>query len=196
MGTGGRVALRLVADFGGERRFRGRLPHHHARSCETEPDSFPVRSVKINVPVPFFRARLVQAAAVAQQLRDAFPFETAPQYLIRDRDGIYGREVRNCLRALNVEEVVIAPRSPWQNPCVERFFGSLRRECLNHFLVFNERQLQRIVSAYLSYYHQCRPHLSLANNAPELRAVEPAGSGAVVALPHLGGLHHRYARCA
>jgi transposase InsO family protein len=136
------------------------------------------------------------AAWVAQQLREAFPFETAPQYLLRDRDATYGREVRDCLRALNVEEVVSAPRSPWQNPYVERFFGSLRRECLNHVLVFNERQLRRIVSAYLTYYHQCRPHMALVNNAPEARAVELPCRGRVVAQPHLGGLHHRYARCA
>src|SRR5262249_12597310 len=136
------------------------------------------------------------AAWVAQQLREAFPFGTAPSYLIRDRDSIYGEEVRRCLRSLGVEEVLTAPRSPWQNPYVERFFGTLRRECLNHLLILSERHLLRILQDFLSYYHRARTHMALANNAPEPRVVEPPSAGRVRAIPFLGGLHHRYTRCA
>ena len=100
------------------------------------------------------------------------------------------------MHALHIEEVVIAPRSPWQNPYVERFMGSLRRECLNHLLIFNERRLRRILREYLTYYHQSRPHMALANNAPEPRIVEPSSQSRVLALPQVGGLHHRYVRCA
>jgi transposase InsO family protein len=132
---------------------------------------------------------------VSQQLREAFPFETSPLYLIRDRDGIYGTEVRRCLASLNVEEVVTAPRSAWQNPYVERIIGSIRRECLDHIIVVNERHLRHILSAYLDYYHLARPHLGLGHDAPEPRAVEPPERGRVVAEPMVGGLHHRYRRC-
>ena len=133
---------------------------------------------------------------VSQQLRQAFPFETAPRYLIRDRDGIYGDEVRRCLASLNVAEVVAAPRSPWQNPYCERLVGTLRRELLNGVIVLNERHLRRILSSYITYSHQARPHMGLGNNAPEPRAVEPPECGRVVAEQMVGGLHHRYRRCA
>jgi putative transposase len=133
---------------------------------------------------------------VSRQLREAFPFETAPRFLIRDRDSIYGREVRQSLENMDVEEVLIAPRSPWQSPYVERFIGSLRRECLDHVIVLDERHLHRVVSEYLAYYHASRAHLSLDRNAPLPRAVEPPAAGRVVSEPHLGGLHHRYRRVA
>ncbi|HEY7424636.1 MAG TPA: integrase core domain-containing protein [Gemmataceae bacterium] len=136
------------------------------------------------------------AAWVSQQLREAFPFETAPRYLIRDRDGIYGAEVRRCLAGLPIEEVLTAPRSPWQSPYVERLIGSIRRELLDHVLVLNERHLRRLLSSYLDYYHRARPHMGLGHNAPEPRAVEPPERGRVVAEPMVGGLHHRYHRCA
>ena len=136
------------------------------------------------------------AAWVSRQLRETFPFETAPRYLIRDRDGIYGAEVRHCLASLNIEEVVTAPRSPWQNPFVERLIGSIRRECLDHVIILNEGHLRRLLSFYLAYYHQARPHLGLGHNAPEPRAVEPPERGRVIAEPMVGGLHHRYRRCA
>jgi transposase InsO family protein len=97
---------------------------------------------------------------------------------------------------MGMDEVVLAPRSPWQSPYVERFIGSLRRECLDHVIVLNERHLHRIVSAYLTYYHQARAHLSLGRNAPVPRAVEPAANGGVVSVPMVGGLHHRYRRVA
>jgi putative transposase len=136
------------------------------------------------------------AAWVAQQLREAFPFDTAPSYLIHDRDGIFGAEVRRCLASLNVEEVVTAPHSPWQNPYCERVAGTLRRELLDCVIVLNERHLHRLLSSYLTYYHQARPHMSLGHNAPEPRAVEGPERGRVVAEPMVGGLHHRYRRCA
>jgi transposase InsO family protein len=136
------------------------------------------------------------AAWVSQQLRQAFPFETAPRYRIRDRDGIYGDEARRCLTSLGIEEVVTAPRAPWQNPYVERLIGSIRRECLDHVIVLNERHLRCLLSSYLDYYHRARPHMGLGYNAPESRAVEPPERGRVVAEPVLGGLHHRYRRCA
>ena len=135
------------------------------------------------------------AAWVSQQLREAFPFDSAPRYLIRDRDSIFGDEVRRCLAGLNVEEVVIAPRSPWQNPFVERLIGTIRRELLNHVIVLGERHLHRLLSSYFAYYHQSRPHRALDQNAPEPRAVEPPERGRIVAEPMVGGLHHRYRRC-
>jgi putative transposase len=97
---------------------------------------------------------------------------------------------------LGIEEVVSAPRSPWQNPYVERLIGSIRRECLNYVIVINEGHLKRILTEYLEYYHRSRTHLSLDRNAPLPRDVEPPERGPVRAIPQVGGLHHRYARSA
>jgi transposase InsO family protein len=135
------------------------------------------------------------AVWVARQLRQAFPFETAPRYLIRDRDGIYGAEVTGCLTSLGIEEVLTAPHSPWQNPSCERLVGTLRRELLDHVIVLNEEHLRRLLSSYPNYYHHSRPHMGLGHNAPEPRTVEPPERGRVVAEPMVGGLHHRYRRC-
>jgi len=132
----------------------------------------------------------------AQQLVEAFPFDTAPRYLQRDRDVIYGKKVRRRIKSPGIEEVISAPRSPWQNPYVERVIGSIRRECLNHVLVFNERHLRRILRDYFNYYHSCRTHLSLNKDSPKPRAVEPKALGNILALPEVGGLHHRYTRAA
>jgi hypothetical protein len=98
--------------------------------------------------------------------------------------------------AMGVEEVVTAPRSPWQNPYVERLIGSVRRECLNHVIVLNDRHLRRILVSYLDYYHRTRTHLSLGTDTPEGRPVQPDGLGKIVALPQVGGLQHRYERLA
>jgi transposase InsO family protein len=136
------------------------------------------------------------SAWVAQQLREAFPFETAPRYLIRDRDGCYGKEVRRCLKSLGIEEVVTAPWSPWQNPYAERLVGTIRRDCLDHVLVLGERHLRRILQRFFVYYHEARCHQSLGGNAPHARTVEPPERGRVVAEPMVGGLHHRYRRVA
>jgi len=93
---------------------------------------------------------------------------------------------------MDTDEVLIAARSPWQTPYVERLIGSIRRECHNHVIVLNEQHLRRIIASYLSYYHAARTHLSLDKDAPNGRAVHPPDAGKVVALPHLGGLHHEY----
>ena len=135
-------------------------------------------------------------AWTAQQIVEAFPFDTAPRYLLRDRDGKYGTRYRSRVHSLGIEEVVIAPRSPWQSPFVERLIGSIRRECLNHVIVFNERHLKRLLKAYLVYYHTARTHLSLGKQPPMPRAVQPPELGEVIAFPHFGGLHHEYLRHA
>ena len=98
--------------------------------------------------------------------------------------------------AMGVEEVVTAPRSPWQNPYVERLIGSVRRECLNHVIVLNERHLRRILVSYLDYYHRSRTHLSLGKDSPDGRSVPPGGTGKIVPFAQVGGLHHRYERLA
>jgi transposase InsO family protein len=132
----------------------------------------------------------------AQQIVNAFPFDEAPRFLIRDRDGIYGKYFRDRVDAAGMEEVPTAPRSPWQNPYAERVIGSIRRECLNHLIVLSEAHLQRILTSYFEYYHDSRPHLSLNRNSPTAREVEPPCHGNVVSLPQVGGLHHRYSRAA
>jgi putative transposase len=132
----------------------------------------------------------------AQQRVEAFPYDDAPRFLIRDHDGIYGLDFRERIKHLGIEEVVISYRSPWQNPYVERLIGSVRRECLNHVIVFNETHLLRILTDYFAYYHEARSHLSLDRNAPIRRQVEPPSQGRVVAIPYVGGLHHRYTRAA
>ena len=125
-----------------------------------------------------------------------FPLILPPRYLLHDRDAIYGEKVKRRMSALGIEEVITAPRSPWQNAYVERVIRSIRRECLDHVIVLNERHLKRILRDYFIYYHISRTHLSLDKNPPEPRAVEPAASGNIVALPRVGGLHHRYTRIA
>ena len=132
----------------------------------------------------------------AQQVVEACPFDSAPRFLMRDRDGIYGDEFRRRIQNLGIEEVVSAPRSPWQNPYIERFIGTLRRELLDHVIVLNETHLKRLLADYLEYYHRSRTHQSLDCNAPFPRDIEPPYDGAVIAIPQVGGLHHRYTRCA
>ena len=132
----------------------------------------------------------------AQQVVEAFPWDEAPRYLLRDRDGIYGEAFRQRVRNMGMEEVLIAPQSPWQNPYVERLIGSIRRECLDHIVVLNERHLKRLLTEYMSYYHRFRTHLSLAMDCPEPRPVEPPECGEMVATPEVGGLHHHYERRA
>ena len=136
------------------------------------------------------------AAWTAQQIRNAFPWDTAPRFLLRDRDGTSGHNFRACLEAMEIDEVLTAPQSPWQNPYVERLIGSMRRECVDHVIVLNERSLHRILRSYIDYYHLWRTHLSLGKDAPVSRRVEPAAPGEVMAMPHVGGLHHSYPRHA
>jgi putative transposase len=132
----------------------------------------------------------------AQQLVEAFPWDTAPRYLLRDRDAIYGAVFSRQVQALGIHEVKIAPRAPWQNPYVERLIGTLRRECLDHVVVLNATHLRRLLRDYLIYYHSARTHLSLDKDAPEPRAVERLDQGRIVETPMVSGLHHRYSRWA
>lgn len=132
----------------------------------------------------------------AQQIVEAFPWDTAPKYLLRDRDAIYGGEFRKRVHAMGIEQVLSAPRSPWQNPFVERLIGTLRSDCLDHVVALNERHLRRIVAQYLDYYHNWRTHLSLSMDAPNPRVVHLSDRGRVVTFPELGGLHHHYERLA
>jgi putative transposase len=132
----------------------------------------------------------------AQQIVDAFPDDSAPAYLLRDRDRVYGEQFRHRAEGMGIEEVLTAPQSPWQNPFAERLIGSIRRECLNHVVVFGERHLRRILTAYFAYYHRARTHLALDKDAPDRRPIEPPALGAIIAFPEVGGLHHRYVRRA
>ena len=133
----------------------------------------------------------------ARQITEAFPWDTAPSYMIRDRDGVYGDVFRGRVKAMGIDEVLIAPRSPWQNPYAERLIGTLRRECLDHVIVLDERHLRRVLREYLeNYYHPSRTHLSLGKDSPIPRPVQPPQMGEVYSFPVLGGLHHRYERRA
>ena len=132
----------------------------------------------------------------AQQIVEAFPEDTAPKYMIRDRDGIYGEKFHGRVDGMGIEQVLTAPRSPWQNSYAERLVGSVRRECLDHVIVLGEQHLYRNLKSYFAYYHRSRTHLSLGKDAPEPRPVHPPSMGKVVALPEVGGLHHRYERLA
>ena len=138
----------------------------------------------------------IRLPAVDQQMVDAFPWDTAPRYLVRDRDQTYGAYFDSRVDGLGMEQVLTAPRSPWQNPFVERMIGSIRRECLDHVIVLDERHLKRILRKYVDYYHSCRTHLSLEKDAPEPRRVESPAMGKVRAIPKVGGLHHYYTRRA
>jgi putative transposase len=132
----------------------------------------------------------------AQQIIEAFPDDTSPRYLLRDRDSIYGAEFRSRVKGMQIDEVVTAPHSPFQNPYAERVIGSIRRECLDHLIVLNEDHLRRILRSYFNYYHDSRPHQSLDRNSPIPREIEPPSQGKIIAIPQVGGLHHRYRRAA
>ena len=132
----------------------------------------------------------------AQQLREAFPWDAAPRYLLRDRDRIFGDEFKKQVKDMGIQEVLSAPRSPWQRAYIERLIGTLRRECLDHMIVFNEASLYRHVKLFMAYYHESRVHLSQAKDTPEPRPVHRPELGPVVAIPQVGGLHHRYERRA
>ena len=136
------------------------------------------------------------AAWTAHQVIEAFPWDEAPSYMIRDRDSIYSAEFTKRIKSMGIEEVRTAFRSPWQSPYVERLIGSIRRECVDHVIVLNETHLMRILKDYFAYYHESRPHLSLDRNVPTPRAIEGPQQGDVVSIPQVGGLHHRYARAA
>ena len=129
---------------------------------------------------------------IARQITEAFPWDDAPQYLIRDRDRIYGTIVTRRLRAIGIRDKPTAPASPWQNGFAERLIGSIRRECLDHFIVLGEAHLRRLLRAYASYYNDIRTHRSLDKDAPLPRLVQR--TGIISSRPILGGLHHHYIR--
>ncbi|WP_225709015.1 integrase core domain-containing protein [Bradyrhizobium cenepequi] len=129
---------------------------------------------------------------VARQITEAFPWNEAPGYMIRDRDRIYGSVVRRRLRAMGIRDKPTAPASPWQNGVAERLIGSIRRECLDHIIIFGETHLRRIVRSYSRYYNEIRTHRSLDKDAPVARPIQRTGS--IRSFPILGGLHHHYAR--
>ena len=126
----------------------------------------------------------------AQQIVEAFPYDTAPKYVLRDRDRIYGSEFRHRVDGMGIEQVCPAPRSTWQNPAVERLIGSVCRECLDHLIILNTSHLHRILRGYLLYYHGSRTHLDLKKDAPDGREKESPEIGRVNAIPMVGGLHH------
>jgi len=129
---------------------------------------------------------------IAQQVTEAFPWNEAPRYVIRDRDGIYGAAVTRRLRAMGIRDKPIAPGSPWQNGYAERLIGTLRRECLDHMIVVGETHLRRLLAKYVAYYNRSRIHRALNKDAPFPRAVEHLG--VITSPPVLGGLHHQYCR--
>jgi len=168
-------------------------------------DLFVVRTVSFKllyglVILRHARRRLVSVSVtnnptaewIAGQVTDAFPWEEAPRHLIRDRDGAFGPVYTRRIRAMGIRDHPIAPRSPWQNGHVERLIGSIRREALDHLIVFGEAHLRRVLKAYASYYNEVRTHLSLDKDAPDFRRAQKAGRIAAISI--FGGLHHQYVR--
>ena len=129
---------------------------------------------------------------LARQITEAFPWASAPTYLVRDNDRAYGHTFTARVRAMGIRDRPISPRSPWQNGIAERMIGTVRRECLDHVVIFGEAHLRRILSAYAAYYNQTRTHLALDKDAPLQRTVQRFGRVAVI--PVLAGLHHQYVR--
>ena len=129
---------------------------------------------------------------IARQVTEAFPWDEAPRYLIRDRDRAYGAAFTHRLRAMGIRDKPIAPGSPWQNGFAERLIGSIRRECVDHIVVLGEAHLRRILTKYCAYYNELRTHRSLGKDAPVHRAIQHVGR--IASEPVVGGLHHHYCR--
>jgi transposase InsO family protein len=168
-------------------------------------DLFVVPTISFNLLYAFIIVRLDRrilvwtdvtrhptAEWVARQITEAFPWSEAPRCLIRDRDGVFGAGVTRRLRAMGIRDKPIAPASPWQNAFAQRLIGSIRRECVDHLIVYGERHLRRILRCYAHYYNEVRTHRSLNKDAPISRAAQPVGAIKSYAL--LGGLHHHYVR--
>jgi putative transposase len=130
----------------------------------------------------------------AQQITEAFPWDTAPKYLLRDRDRIFGDLFQRRICSMGIKEVMTAYRSPWQNAYVERLNGSIRRECTDHVIIWNERHLKKVLREYFDYYNNDRTHLGINKESPTGRQVakKTSISDRLVELPKVGGLHHRY----
>lgn len=149
------------------------------------------------------RRRIVQVAVTehptgawtAQQLRNVFSENETPRYLLHDRDSVFA-DVATTIGGMNIQAVRTAPRSPWQNAYAERVIGSIRRECLDHVIVTNAAGLHRVLREYVSYYTRTRTHLALEKDTPHSRPVTSPSAGKIVAMPEVGGLHHRYDRMA
>ena len=136
------------------------------------------------------------SAWTRQQLRETFFEDATARFLLHDGDASFDAAFGRSVEAFGLTSVRTAPASPWQNPYVERVIGSIRRECLDHVIVFSERHLRTVLRSYVAYYQRSRTHLTLGKDTPEARAVHPAGPGRIVARPEVGGLHHRYERQA
>lgn len=172
-------------------------------------DFFTVPTIRFQILYVFLvlaheRRRIIHFAVTAhptaewtaQQLREAFPWDSAPRYLLRDRDRIFGRDFVEQVKAMGIKQVLSAPRSPWQRAYVERVIGTIRRECLDHLIVFNEASLSRHLQAFIGYYHRTRTHLALDKDSPDPRTIQPPEAGRIISIPEVGGLHHRYERRA
>jgi transposase InsO family protein len=188
-----------------QQRWRTFLANH--REVIAAMDFFTVPTVTFRVLYVFFvvhhaRRALIHVRAtghptsawITQQLREAFPHDQAPRYLILDRDAKYGDDVLAAIRHMGIEPKRITARSPWQNGVAERFVNTTRRDLLDHVIVLNEKHLQRLLAGFASYYLNDRTHLSLEKDAPAVRAVEskPHPAAEITALSRPGGLHHRY----
>jgi hypothetical protein len=185
-----------------ERRFTGfddKILALYARGMPVrEIQGFLAAMYAVEVSPDLIRRRIVHiavtdhptAAWTAQQLREAFPWDNAPKYLLRDRDHAF-----SAMKGIGVQEIVTAPRSPWQNAYVERFIGSVRRECLDHVIILTAAGLRRVLTEYIAY-SRTRTHLGLNKDAPVTRPVASSTAGCVIAVPAVGGLHHRYERRA
>ncbi len=193
---------------GFRRYWHWRSRRHNHREVIAGIDFFTVPTATFRVLCVFFvvhhaRRELVHfrvtahptASWITQQLREAFPYDHAPRYLILDRDAKYGNEVLAAIHHISLEPKQITARSPWQNGVAERFVSPARRDLLDHVIVLNEKHLQRLLAGFASYYLNDRTHLALKKDAPHLRVVEakPDPVAEVIGLPRLGGLHHRYA---
>jgi transposase InsO family protein len=178
--------------------------HNHARDIAAM-DLFVVPTIGFDLLYAFVIVRLGRrdlvwinvtayptADWVARQITEAFPWNEAPRYMIRDRDRIYGAVVTRRLRAIGIRDKPTAPASPWQNGFAERLIGSIRRDCLDHIIVLGEAHLRRILKSYARYYNETRTHLALDKDAPRSRTVKRAGR--ILCRPVLGGLHHEYVR--
>jgi len=172
-------------------------------------DFFTVPTIRFQILYVFLvlshdRRRILHFAATAHptaewtahQMREAFPWDSAPRYLLRDRDRIFGRDFVAQVKAMGIKQVLSAPRSPWQRAYVERVIGTIRRECLDHVIVFNETSLRCHLQEFCSYYHRSRTHLGLQKDTPEPRPVQSPEAGHIISIPEVGGLHHRYERRA
>jgi putative transposase len=186
------------------RRWKAFLSNH--REAIAAMDFFTVRSLRFSVLYCFFviahdRRRVLHINVtrystslwIAQQLREAFPYEHSFKYLVFDRYAKFGREVLSAAQAIDLASVRTSFRTPWQNGMAERWVGSCRRDLLDHVIAFHERYLKRLLAEYVRYYHDGRTHLGLQNETPGERTTAVGkGDRHIVSMPRLGGLHHRY----